>query len=268
MSVLSSKTVLIVGQANPQVNKIEEALTAHGVKIDHLSCKEVTVEAVTEKKVDLVLLDHLHDGDSCLEVFGLLQTAEIKNTLPVFALIQDVDSEIQKVLTLGAADYLTADESTASVIFKMKSIFGQGLDYSGDSVIDITPTKATVNKSGARIYVVEDDSLLRNLLSIRFEKAEFLYKVNGNGENAVSEVIEFKPAVIILDLMLPGKDGFEVLTELKDDENTKHIPVIVFSNRDGINDRKRAQELGAAGFYVKAMTDLSELVSKIEALID
>jgi DNA-binding response OmpR family regulator len=66
--------------------------------------------------------------------------------------------------------------------------------------------------------------------------------------------------------MLPGKEGFELLEELKKSEQTKNVPVIVFSNRDGVNDRKIAEELGATGFYVKAMTDLSELVEKIEAL--
>jgi DNA-binding response OmpR family regulator len=141
------------------------------------------------------------------------------------------------------------------------------MDYSGDSVIDITPAEVSVSKSGIKVYVVEDDPLLRNLLSIRFEKAEFEFEVNGNGDNVVSEVTTFQPAVIILDLMLPGKDGFEVLAELKESDATKNIPIIVFSNRDGVNDRKKAQELGAAGFYVKAMTDLSELVSKIEALV-
>jgi DNA-binding response OmpR family regulator len=68
--------------------------------------------------------------------------------------------------------------------------------------------------------------------------------------------------------MLPGKDGFEVFAELKADQQTRDVPIIVFSNRDGLNDRKQAQELGAAAFYVKAMTDLSELVAKIESLAE
>jgi len=67
--------------------------------------------------------------------------------------------------------------------------------------------------------------------------------------------------------MLPGKSGFDILAELKDDEVLKNIPVIVFSNRDGQEDRARAKELGAVDFYVKAMTDLSELIEKIEATV-
>lgn len=257
--------MLVVGHENEQIHALEKSLKAHGVKIEHMQCAEVTPESVDEKNIDMVVLNHLHDGDSCLEMFKTLHVSDMRGVLPVFALIKDVEREIQEVLALGAADYITEEESIDSITQKMKAIFGQGMDYSGASVIDITPTVVPVGKLGTKVYVVEDDPLLRNLLSIRFEKAQFEYKVNGNGENVVAEVAEFKPVVVILDLMLPGKDGFEVLEELKSDELTRDVPVIVFSNRDGINDRKRAEELGAAGFYVKAMTDLSELVTKIEA---
>jgi DNA-binding response OmpR family regulator len=268
MSVLSSKTVLVVGHENSQIHALEESLMAHGVSIVHMQCADVTPETVAEKKVDLVVLNHLHEDSTCLEVFKILHTTDMRGLLPVFPLIKDVEREIQDVLALGAADYITEDESIASITQKMKAIFGQGLDYSGDSVIDITPAEVPVSKRGIKVYIVEDDPLLRNLLSIRFEKAAFEYKVNGNGVDAVSEVAEFKPAVVILDLMLPGKDGFEVFAELKADQQTRDVPIIVFSNRDGLNDRKQAQELGAAAFYVKAMTDLSELVAKIESLAE
>ena len=268
MSVLSNKTVLVVGHENEQIHALEESLTAHGVSIVHMQCAEVTAESVAENKIDIVVLNHLHEGDTCLEMFEVLHVSDMRGVLPVFALIKDVEREIQEVLALGAADYITEDESINSITQKIKTIFGQGMDSSGDSVIDITPASVPVGKQGTKVYVVEDDPLLRNLLSIRFERAQFEYKVNGNGQNAVAEVAEFKPAVIILDLMLPGIDGFEVLESLRADEQTRDVPVIVFSNRDGQNDRKRAAELGAAGFYVKAMTDLSELVTKIEALAE
>jgi DNA-binding response OmpR family regulator len=267
MSVLSSKTVLVVGHENSQIHALEKSLVAHGVSIVHMECEEVTSEAVMEKSIDLVILNHLHEESTCLNVFNSLHISDMRSVLPVFALIKDVDREIQDVLALGAADYITEDESIESIIQKMKTIFGQGLDYSGESVIDLTPDEVPVKTSGIKVYVIEDDALLRNLLSIRFQKAEFDFKVNGNGENVVTEVLEFKPVAVVLDLMLPGKEGLEVLEELKSSELTKHVPVIIFSNRDGINDRKRAEELGADGFYVKAMTDLSELVAKIEMYV-
>lgn len=265
MSVLSSKRVLVVGHENSHIHDLEESLAAHGVSIERMQCADVTAESVAEKKVDLVILNHLHEGDTCLDVFKILHTSDMRSVLPVFALIKDEEREIQDVLSLGAADYITEAESIDSIIQKMKAIFGHGLDNFGDSVIDITPAEVPVSKSGIKVYAVEDDPLLRNLLSVRFKKAEFEYKVNASGKDVVAEVLEFQPAVIILDLMLPGIDGFEILTELRKNELTTTIPVIVFSNRDGQDDRKRAQELGASGFYIKAITDLSDLVRIIEA---
>jgi len=266
MSVLTNKTVLIVGHENEHIHDLEESLLAHSVKIEHMQCADLTEKAIAEKNIDLVVLNHLHKGDACLEVFKVLHVADMRSVLPVFALIKDVEKDIQSVLALGAADYITEEESIASITQKMKAIFGQDMDFSGDSVIDITPIEVPVSKGGVKVYVVEDDSLLRNLLSMHFKKVKFEYKVNATGTEVVAEVIEFAPAIIILDLMLPGKDGFEVLQELKENTHTRDVPVIIFSNRDGQNDTKRAEELGAAGFYVKAMTDMSELIEKIETL--
>ena len=66
--------------------------------------------------------------------------------------------------------------------------------------------------------------------------------------------------------MLPVKNGFEILAELKADLELKKIPVIVFSNRDSQEDKQKTFSLGAERFFVKAMTDLSFLIETIEEL--
>jgi DNA-binding response OmpR family regulator len=63
--------------------------------------------------------------------------------------------------------------------------------------------------------------------------------------------------------MLPGEDGFDLLKKIKSNPATAAVPVLIFSNKDSQEDRKLAAELGATGFYVKAMTDLSELLDII-----
>ena len=64
--------------------------------------------------------------------------------------------------------------------------------------------------------------------------------------------------------MLPGRDGFELLREIRADATITDMPVIIFSNRDTPEDRAAAQELGVKGFYIKALTDLTELMATLE----
>lgn len=265
MSVLTNKNILVVGDENTQIHNLEQELVTLGAVLHTSTCDSVTSEMVNEKHISLVVLNHLHDGETCREMLRTLTTAELNEALPVLALVEDTEEKIQDVLMLGATDYLTPAEDIDSIIGKMRTIFGEDSGSSGDSVIDITPGRASVSTTGVRVYVVEDDPLLRNLLSIRLDRSSFPYEFS-DGSQELQAIRQFNPDVIILDLMLPGKSGFEILAEVKQDDELKECPVIVFSNRDGQDDRHQAKELGAVGFYVKAMTDLSELIETIERL--
>lgn len=123
--------------------------------------------------------------------------------MPILVQVDDTTESIQTALSSGATNYTTPDEPAASVIQKMRAIFDQGDTFAGSSDIDITPTETTVTKTGIRVYVVEDDPLLRNLLSVRMEKSSFPYEFSVDGSGALEAMHQFKPDIIILDLMLP-----------------------------------------------------------------
>lgn len=267
MSVLTNKNILFVGEENLQIKDLKKSLEAHGINVHAFSCDLVSPEKIEAQKVDLIFVNYLNESLVCKDMLNTLRTADLSRAVPIFILAQDESEKIQEVLLLGAADYVTVSEDVESIIQKIKVIFGQGYDFSGDSVIDITPSQADVTSTGIRVFVVEDDPLLRNLLSIRLERSSFPYEFSVDGKGALPTMKQFRPDIIILDLMLPGRSGFEVLAEIKGDDNLKEIPVIIFSNRDGQDDRRKAKELGAVGFYVKAMTDLSELIEMIESYV-
>lgn len=266
MSILTGKQVLVVGEENSQILHLEDTLMAHGVKVHKSTCADTTIEKITELVIDFILVNYAENKSDCKDVLKLLRDTNFDTAIPVFVIVEENDTDIQEVLSHGAADYVTPHEEVQSVIHKIKTIFGQGSDFSASTTIDITPPEASVTSTGIRVYVVEDDPLLRNLLSLRFAKSSFPFEFSNDGQHTLPAIKQFKPDVIILDLMLPGKSGFEVLEEIKSDSVLRNIPVVVFSNRDGQDDRQKAQELGAVGFYVKAMTDLSELVETIESL--
>ena len=81
-----------------------------------------------------------------------------------------------------------------------------------------------------KILIVEDDQFLQSLVARKFAVDGFEVKVATNGTEAISSIVSEKPDIILLDLLLPEIDGFEVLERMRSDETMKAIPVIVFSN--------------------------------------
>jgi len=114
-----------------------------------------------------------------------------------------------------------------------------------------------------KVFIVEDERALADVLKEKLEKEGFDADAIYSGEKAVSLIKKKKPDIILLDLLLPGKDGFEILTELKADKNLKNIPVIVLSNLSQDEDIKKALSLGAVDYYVKAQHPLKEVVEKV-----
>lgn len=115
-------------------------------------------------------------------------------------------------------------------------------------------------KKNGKVLIVEDDGLLAQVLGESFTKAGFEVIVVTNGLEVMDAVKTNHPHIIMLDLILPGIDGFEVLKQLKSDEKTKSTPVIVMSNLDDAGDIKSIKVLGAEEYFIKAHTQLDTMV--------
>lgn len=123
------------------------------------------------------------------------------------------------------------------------------------------------NKEKKRVLVVEDDALLGKVLEERL-KAEGLDVLNvENGLEALDSVKKYKPHIILLDLILPGLDGFEVLRQLNSDKRINKIPVFIISNLDDISDVKSAKALKAEEYFIKANTQMEEIVNSVKKRI-
>lgn len=118
-----------------------------------------------------------------------------------------------------------------------------------------------------KIVIVEDDEFLRSLNAKRLETEGFKVAVAVDGQNAIDLIPKEKPDLIFLDLLLPGIDGFEVLKKIKADDQTKNIPVVVFSNLGQKEDIEKAHSLGATDFLVKANFTLDDVVAKIKEIL-
>ncbi len=116
-----------------------------------------------------------------------------------------------------------------------------------------------------KILIVEDEKAMANALVLKLRSAGFEVVLVYDGETAISTLQKSSFDLIVLDLVLPKKDGFFVLTELKKMKIT--TPVIVSSNLSQEEDIKRAKELGARGYFIKSDTTLAEIVEKVKQAV-
>lgn len=110
--------------------------------------------------------------------------------------------------------------------------------------------------------MIEDDIFLRKIYREKFLRSDFDFLEATNGEEGLNKIITENPDLVLLDLMLPRKNGFDVLTEMKRNEATKNIPVVILSNLGQESDIKRGLALGANDYLVKTDVSLSEVVEK------
>ncbi len=115
-----------------------------------------------------------------------------------------------------------------------------------------------------KILFIEDESALQRAATEVLEKEGFTMLSALDGELGLELASSKNPDLILLDLILPKKDGFEVLKELKANPSTNSIPIIILTNLGGDKDVERALELGATTYLVKTNYRLEEVVQKIK----
>lgn len=123
----------------------------------------------------------------------------------------------------------------------------------------------------SKILLVEDDQFLSSLLKNRLEKEKFEVTPAHDGPEALKILKAQNFDLILLDIILPGKSGFDVLEEIQSDpqmQGKRSIPVIVISNLGQETDIERGRELGVIDYFVKARISIDDLVKKVRGLLE
>lgn len=118
-----------------------------------------------------------------------------------------------------------------------------------------------------KILIIEDDEFIRELVKRKLRKEDFEILEVVEGEKGITKIKEEKPDLILLDIILPGIDGFEVLTQIKQDPATSQIPVIILSNLGEKKEIEKGLKLGAADYLVKAHFTIAEVLQKIKTTL-
>jgi len=123
-------------------------------------------------------------------------------------------------------------------------------------------------EEGKVILLVDDDLTLREMYEERLRSEGFEIIQATNGEEAMQKAQESHPNVILLDIMMPKVNGFDVLKQLKADSELKNIPVIILTALIQDVDKEQGKSLGAADYIVKSETMPGEVIVKIKNVID
>lgn len=113
-----------------------------------------------------------------------------------------------------------------------------------------------------RILIVEDDRFLQKILLLKFAAEGFDVTAASDGDEALKQILADPPDLILLDLILPKMNGFELLTEMRTNPKTRQLPVIVLSNLGQEEDIRRVRDLGAMDFLVKSNLSIQDVVQR------
>ena len=114
------------------------------------------------------------------------------------------------------------------------------------------------------VFVVEDDVFLVKAYQIKFEKVGVEVWAVTDGKEALKFLGKDPPNVVLLDLLLPGVSGFDILAEIRKNEKWKNVPVYILTNLSQSEDVERAKALGVEEFLVKANTKINDIVEKVK----
>ncbi len=114
---------------------------------------------------------------------------------------------------------------------------------------------------------VEDDKFLRNMIDQRLAPTGADLVSVTDGAKALETIKSYIPDIIMLDLLMPNVDGFEILKLMKSDDSVKHIPVLVLSNLGQKEEVERCKKLGAEDFIIKATIGLDDIIPRIRAVL-
>jgi len=173
-------------------------------------------------------------------------------------------AEISRAIQYGIKDYFV------KATFDLSHVTQKIKEFLGDAMISPTTSNADAPATPAqtlKLLIVEDDKFLRDLEAQKLSKENLSVIVAMDGEQGVALATKELPDVILLDILLPGIDGFEVLTQVKQIPALAKTSVIMLSNFGQREDIERAQKLGADKFLIKANYTLDEIVDEVKQVV-
>jgi DNA-binding response OmpR family regulator len=264
-----------------------EKFEKNGYVVGRAEDGDVALEKMRSAKPDIVLLDLLMPRKGGMEVLEEMHRDASLKSVPVIIISNAGQlKEMGRARELGARDFIiktvfdpnqvlervgqileNPEASQKEWEMRSQNVTGVGAISNNNNMPEETKPTTDANKAKPFVLVIEDDKFLRELLVKKLSAEGFEVENALDGETAFGILAKKTPNIILLDLILPNIDGFEILGRVRKDAKTATTPVIIFSNLGEKADIDKAMGLGATDFMVKANFTLDEIVAKIHSII-
>lgn len=267
--------ILIVEDEEVLLDVLKNKLEKEGYEVVAAVNGEEGLKMIDEEKPDMILLDIVMPKIDGFEVLEKLKNTGRLPALPVIIISNSGQPvEVDRAIEYGVRDYLVkAEFDPQEVVDKIKKHlnippsvpqFITGEKQAQDIASDQTKQ---IDAKQYKVLIIEDDKFLRDLMSHKISKEGFETIEAVDGEEGLKTALEKLPHVILLDLILPGMDGFEVLQRIRQDSKIGKTPVMILSNLGQKDDIEKGNQLGATDYLVKAHNTPGEIVEKVKAII-
>ncbi len=258
--------ILLVEDEEALAEVLSAKLKKEGYDIEVAYNGEEGLAKLKRYQPDLMLLDIVMPKMDGYEVLEKMNEENIK--IPVIIISNSGQPvELEKTKKLGAVDFLIKTQFDPNeVITKIKNYLAKD---SRDEAIKAQENPRLDQRLGSKVLIVEDDSFLREICVKKLLKEGFTVYEAADGEQAIAEIEKIKPDIVLLDIILPTVDGFEVLKSIRENKDKKlsQVPIFMLSNLGQESDIKKAMELGANDYLIKAHFTTEDIVDKIKKLL-
>jgi CheY-like chemotaxis protein len=226
---------------------------------------EEAVRKIKDLGPDFILLDIVMPDMDGYEVLRHVKADKKTAQIPVLIFSNlGQKEEVKKGMELGANDYVVKSNLTPTQLLdKVEKMLSTGKK---NNRIKKEPD-SRAEQDAPRVLLIEDEGAIVGMYKMRFEKAGYEIEVARNGAWGLKLAKEKKFDVVVLDMVMPAMNGYEVLRELKKNKNTKDIPVLVFSNSAQDTEIAKAKKIGAAGYFLKSKITPAQVVSEVNSVI-
>lgn len=241
-------SILIVDDDELNRDLLSRQLEKQGYILSSAPNGTTALEMVKVETYDLILLDVIMPDIDGYEVLAQLKANDRSRNISVIMLTGMSDKEsVLKAINLGAEDYLVKPFSISSV----RARIWRSLQSRGFRQVDSTTQQLPQECCEGNILIVDDNEVNRDVLAKRLSRMGYTVEQAENGQEALNYLDRQNYDLVLLDIMMPVMDGFEVLGHMKSDEYLRSIPVIMITADDSPASSERCFSMGADDYIVK-----------------